>query len=118
MQKPDDEVGSKIKGSFQCTAMECGKALKTISSSIKCMSWSSKSSSTTKAHVAKAKCSIESLSSLDCLVMSSKSNYDQGDHDGFIEIVTFPSVSALITNSLITDVVKCIERIMEAVDEL
>lgn len=99
-----NELGINIKGSCQSASLECGKALKIISSSFKSMTCLP--STTTKDCIAKAKSSIESVNSL----LRSKPCWEDIE---FTEIA-----SAFAFTSLLSDIVICIERIIETVDEL
>ncbi|XP_054810912.1 aluminum-activated malate transporter 8 [Prosopis cineraria] len=99
-----NEIGIKIKDSCQSASLECGKALKILASSVK--SITCLPSTTTKARIAKAKGSIELVHSL----LRSKP-YWEG-----VELVEI--VPAAAVTSLLSDIVICTERIIEAVDEL
>ncbi|KAI9107627.1 hypothetical protein K1719_021290 [Acacia pycnantha] len=99
-----DELGMNIKDSCKSASLECGKALKIISSSVKSMTCLP--STTTKAHIAKAKGSIESIHSL-----LRSTPYWEG-----VELMEI--VSAATVTSLLSDMVTCIEKIIEAVDEI
>ncbi|XP_028764279.1 aluminum-activated malate transporter 8-like [Neltuma alba] len=99
-----NQVGISIKDSCQSASLECGKALKVLSSSVKSMTCLT--STTAKARVAKAKRSIELIHSL-----LRSEPYWEG-----VELTEI--VAAAAVTSLLSDVIICIESIIEAVDEL
>ncbi|KAI4322474.1 hypothetical protein L6164_022166 [Bauhinia variegata] len=91
----------KIKDACQCTSSESGQALKEITSAVKSMTCSPKA----KAHIALAKGGVESLNSI------LRSNPWEG-----VALLEIVPVAAVV--SLLTEVVTCVERISEAIDEL